>query len=452
MQRDVEKSLLSWKNRANRKPLVLMGARQVGKTWLMREFGKRNFARVHEFNFDEQKGLAGFFRDTKEPKDILPKLAALSGARIDVDADVVVFDEIQECPEALNALKYFRERCPRLAILAAGSLLGVRLGRKRRGAAEASGDVAADSVRSYPVGQVELLDVEPLDFSEFLRARDPALHGFYETVSGTEPLPEVFHRKLLDAYDAYLFTGGMPEVVADHLERGDPRSTRKLQRDLIALQEDDVVKYNGEIDAAKILVVLRALVPQLAKENEKFIYGALREGARARGYEEAVEWLVSARMVRRVHNLSALKFPLAAQAVRNAFKLYHLDVGLLRETAGVPQSALVTDADFDFKGPLVENYVLQQLAGHGEGPARYYSKRADREIDFVLQLGSEVAPVEVKAGRDRKGATFKSYVRDRRPAFAVRFSRMNLRRDGGFVNVPLYLAPRFERCLVPATP
>ncbi len=267
MQRDVGKSLLSWKNRANRKPLVLMGARQVGKTWLMREFGKRNFARVHEFNFDEQKGLAGFFRDTKEPKDILPKLAALSGARIDVDADVVVFDEIQECPEALNALKYFRERCPRLAILAAGSLLGVRLGRKRRGAAEASGDVAADSVRSYPVGQVELLDVEPLDFSEFLRARDPALHGFYETVSGTEPLPEVFHRKLLDAYDAYLFTGGMPEVVADHLERGDPRSTRKLQRDLIALQEDDVVKYNGEIDAAKILVVLRALVPQLAKER-----------------------------------------------------------------------------------------------------------------------------------------------------------------------------------------
>ena len=443
MKRDIESRLLDWKSRADRKPLVLMGARQVGKTWLMREFGKRNFARVHEFNFDEQQGLSEFFRGTKDPQDVLPKLAALSGARIDEDRDVVVFDEIQECPEALNALKYFRERRPGLAVMAAGSLLGVRLGKKNRGAAGAG----ADAARSYPVGQVELLDVEPLDFSEFLRARDPALHGFYETVSGVEPLPDLFHRKLLDAYDAYLFTGGMPEVVADFLSRGDPRSSRKLQRDLIALQEDDIVKYNGEIDAAKILVVLRSLVPQLAKENEKFIYGALRDGARARGYEEAVEWLVSARMIRRAHNLSALKFPLAAQEIRNAFKLYHLDVGLLREAAGVPQSALVTDADFDFKGPLVENYVLQQLAGHGEGPARYYSERADREIDFVLQLGSEVVPVEVKAGRDRKGATFKSYVRDRRPAYAVRFSRMNLRKDGGFVNIPLYLAPRFERCL-----
>ena len=449
MKRDIENSLLEWKNREDRKPLVLMGARQVGKTWLMRDFGKRNFARVHEFNFEERTALAEFFRASKDPKDLLPKLSALSGAKIDIGRDVVVFDEIQECPEALNALKYFREKCPALAVMAAGSLLGVRLGKKRR---NGEPDAGADPERSYPVGKVELLDVEPLDFSEFLRATDEPLHAWYETVSGTDPLPEVFHQKLLDAYDAYLFTGGMPEVVSDWMRRGDPRSTRKLQRDLLALYEDDVVKYNGKIDAAKILVVLRAVVPQLAKENEKFVYGALRDGARARGYEEAVEWLVSARMVRRVRNLARPEFPLAAQEIRNAFKLYHLDVGLLRETAGVPQSALVTDADFDFKGPLVENYVLQQLAGRGDGPARYYAERADREIDFFLQLGAETVPVEVKAGRDGKGATFKAFVRDRKPAFAVRFSRRNLRKDGGFVNIPLYLAPRFERCLVPATP
>ncbi|MBQ3287806.1 MAG: DUF4143 domain-containing protein [Kiritimatiellae bacterium] len=239
---------------------------------------------------------------------------------------------------------------------------------------------------SYPVGKVELLDIEPLAFSEFLCAYDSGLHSFYESISGTSPLPEIFHRKLLDAYDTYLFTGGMPEVVADYLTKRDPQSTRKLQRDLIALYEDDIVKYNGRLDAAKILVVLRAVVPQLAKENEKFVYGALREGARGRGYEDAIEWLLASRMVRRVHNVGAMKFPLAAQEVRSSFKLYHLDVGLLCEMAGIPQSALVTDADFDFKGPMVENYVLQQLSGHGDGRIGYYSERADREIDFVMQL------------------------------------------------------------------
>lgn len=444
MQRNVEKNMLDWKNRTDRKPLVLMGARQVGKTWLMRDFGKRHFTRMHEFNFEEQKDLEGFFQYTKDPKDILPKLSALSGTKIDTDKDVVVFDEIQECPEALNSLKYFREKCPSLAIMAAGSLLGVRLGKKRRADAD-----AGDADRSSPVGQVELLEIEPLDFSEFLRASDEALHAWYETVSGTDPLPEIFHRKLLDVLDTYLFTGGMPEAVADWLSRHDPRSCSKLQRDLTALYEDDIVKYNGKIDAAKILVVLRAVVPQLAKANEKFIYGVLRDGARARGYEDAVEWLVSARLVRRVRNLSAVGFPLAAYEMRNAFKLYHLDVGLLRETAGIPQSALVTDADFAFKGPLVENYVLQQLAGSAETPPRYYAERAERELDFVLQLGTEAIPVEVKAGRDKKGSSFKSFVRNRKPACAVRFSRLNLRQDGGFVNIPLYLAPKFARCLPP---
>lgn len=450
MRRDVEAKMLAWKNRKERKPLVLMGARQVGKTWLMHDFGTRHFAHVHEFNFDGQKDVAQFFRDTEEPREILPKLSALSGRKIDIARDVVVFDEVQECPEALNSLKYFREKCPGLALMAAGSLLGVRLGKKRGRNRDGEAGGGGTPV-SYPVGKVELLDVEPMDFGEFLKACNAPLHDYYESVSGMEPLPDIFHRKLLDAYDTYLFTGGMPEVVADYLANGDPESVRKMQRDLIALYEDDIVKYNGAVDAAKILVVLRAIVPQLAKDNEKFVYGVLRDGARARGYEDAIEWLVSARMVRRIHNLSALQFPLAAREVRNAFKLYHLDVGLLREMAGIPQASLVTDADFDFKGPLVENYVLQQLFGRTEGPARYYSERADREIDFVVQLGDQVVPIEVKAGRDKKGATFKSYVKEKKPPLAVRFSRRNLRKDGGFANVPLYLAPRLCQ-IAKATP
>ncbi len=441
MKRKVETSLKAWLGRDERKPLVLMGARQVGKTWLMKDFGKRHFARCHVFNFDKEKDLATLFRDTKTPNELLPKLSALSGFKIDIAKDLIVFDEIQDCPEALNSLKYFYEDCPRLAIMAAGSLLGVPLRKKK-------GDLSTETPpRSYPVGKVELLDVEPLDFSEFLQAFDESLHSYYETISGIDPLPDIFHRKLLDAYDTYLFTGGMPEVVDNFLKKGDNQTVRKLQRDLLALYEDDIVKYNGEVDAAKILVVLRAIVPQLAKDNEKFIYGALREGARGRNYEDAIEWLVSARMARRIHNVGAMRFPLAAQSERSAFKLYHLDVGLLREAAGIPQRALVLDSDFDFKGPLVENYVLQQLFGHGDGPAHYYSERSDREIDFVIQLGSEVIPIEVKAGEDKKGATFKSYVTQRHPLYAVRFSRHNLRKDGGFVNIPLYLAPKFEMCL-----
>ena len=444
MNRRIYAKMLEWKGKKNRKPLVLMGARQVGKTWLMHEFCRRNFKRVHEFNFDSRTDLVSIFNDSKDPKDILPKLSALSGFKIDIASDALIFDEIQDCPEALNSLKYFCENCPQLAILAAGSLLGVRIGSAKR----AMGNDDTLPRRSYPVGKVEILNVEPLDFAEFLQAYDEGLFAFYETISGCEPLPEVFHRKLLDAYRLYLFTGGMPEVVADYLDNGDPASTRKLHRDLIALFEDDIVKYGGEVDASKILVVLRSLVPQLAKDNEKFLYGALREGARARDYEDAIEWLVSARMSRRIHNVAALKFPLAAQAIRTAFKIYHLDVGMLREMAGIPPSALVLDSDFDFKGPFVENYVLQQLASRLEDATWYYAERASREIDFVIQHETAVVPVEVKAGQDREGATFKTYVKERAPQFAIRFSTRNLRKDGGFVNVPLYLAPAYEKFLL----
>ena len=444
MQREVEKQLLEWKDRADRKPLVLMGARQVGKTWLMRHFAKKNFAHVHEFNFDDKPVLATFFRDSKDPQDILPKLSIFSGRKIDVAHDVVIFDEIQNCSDALNSLKYFREKCPELAVMSAGSLLGVKLRQRRRADDAAAG---FDAPKSYPVGQVELVDVEPLSFSEFLHARKEMLWEYYETIAGTDPIPEAFHRQFWDEYLLYLTIGGMPEVVASYLEKGDPRRVQKLQRDLVAIYEDDIVKYNNEIDAAKILVVLRSIVPQLAKENSKFIYGALREGARGRGYEEAIEWLVSARMVRRVNNLSEIRYPLSAYSVRNAFKLYLNDIGLLKEMASVTNESLVLDRDFTFKGRFVENYVLQQLAHRSEGEVHYWAERADREIDFVLQHDGEAVPVEVKAGGDKKCASFKSFVNARSPKFAIRFSERNLRKDGKFVNIPLYLAERYQACL-----
>ena len=439
MKRDVEIEFSRWKERKDRKPLVLMGARQVGKTWLMENFGRRNFNKVHAFDFVAMPDLATVFKATKDPDEILPKLEIISGSKIDRQNDVLVLDEIQDCGDALNSLKYFYRKCPSLAVMAAGSLLGVNLKKKKGGVVEPP--------KTYPVGNVEIMDVEPVSFSEFLREKDSALWEYYMSVRGVDPLPEIFHRRLWDAYGVYLTVGGMPEVVASHLSEGDPARVRKLQQDLVTLYENDIVKYNGQIDAAKILAVLRSVVPQLAKENSKFIYGALREGARGRGYEEAIEWLVSARMVRRVRNLDAIEYPLSAHDMRSAFKLYLNDIGMLKVAAGITDGSLILDSDFAFKGRFVENYVLQQLAGRTTGPVHYWAERADREIDFVIQHEDNAVPVEVKAGGDRKSSSFKGFVSSRRPKFAIRFSERNLKKDGDFVNIPLYLAPRFDACL-----
>ena len=445
MKRRIEAEIFAWKRQAHRKPLVLMGARQVGKTWLMEDFARKNFKHAHVIDFREHPDYGSIFMGSKNPADLLPKLSAVLGQKIDVTSDVLVFDEIQDCNEALNSLKYFREKCPELAVMAAGSLLGVRIG-KRKGNAQGR-RLAEQQRKTFPVGKVDLLDVEPLDFAEYLEAKDPALYEYYLTLGGECPIDEVFHNKLTDALNEYLFVGGMPECVASYLEDRDPRKVEKIQRDILQLYEDDIVKYNGEIDAGKILLVLRSIVPQLAKANEKFLYDVVREGARARGYEEAIEWLVSARIVRRVNNLSRIKYPLAAYDIRGAFKLFFLDIGLLRSMAGVSFRSIVLNEDFAFKGPFVENFVVQQLFGRTVGPVRYWADRSDREIDFVIQREDEAIPIEVKGGEDKKAPSFKSFVKTHAPLNAIRFSRRNLRRDGGFVNIPLYLTPRYEKCL-----
>ena len=441
MKRYAFRSLLDWKEKKSRKPLVLMGARQVGKTWLMRDFGKRNFAHVHEFNFDGSADLASVFVNTKKPDELLRKLSIVGGVKINPAEDLVIFDEIQECADALNALKYFNEDCPQLAVMAAGSLLGVKLGQRKNA-------VGGKLPSSYPVGKVELLDVEPMTFGEYLCEKDAALYDFWSSVSGNEPVDDIFHHRLLDAYDEYMIVGGMPACVSEFLANGDVADLRKMQRDLLALYEDDIVKHNGPIDAAKVLVVLRSLVPQLAKDNGKFVYGVAKEGARAREYEGAIEWLVSARIVRRIYNVTKMSYPLSTQEIRNAFKLYHLDVGLMRELAEVQPKSIALNEDFAFKGRLAENYVLQQLQGRSDGATRYWSEREEKEIDFVIQHEGEIVPVEVKSGEDKRASTFKNYVNAKCPRWAVRFSRRNLRRDGGFVNIPLYLAERFAACLV----
>lgn len=430
MERAAFEELMNWKNSIDRKPLILKGARQVGKTWLMKEFGKRYYQNVVYFNFDEETELKSIFDSNKNPARIIELLSMISGEPVIPGKTLILLDEIQECPDALNSLKYFNEKANEYHIIAAGSLLGTLLAQPK----------------SYPVGQVNLLEIGPLTFDEFLMAIDPTLYRYYQSVTKEQPIEELFHNRLLDCYHNYLIIGGMPECVSSWLERRDPRKVLQTQRELIEIYEHDFSKHNGKVNSGRLLLVFRSIVSQLAKENEKFVYGALREGARAREFEEAIEWLVSAGMLNRVYNVSKAEHPLPAFDKLDAFKLYMFDTGLLKCMAGVDNDAILLKSDFQFKGPLTENYVLQQLINQFEVHPRYYSDRYG-EIDFLLQSGQTIIPVEVKGGKDKSAPTFKRYISDKAPQTAVRFSEMGYLKNGLITNIPLYLASAVDRLL-----
>lgn len=292
---------------------------------------------------------------------------------------MIIFDEIQECPEALNTLKYFKENANEYHVIAAGSLLGTLLAQPK----------------SYPVGMVNLLDIHPLNFEEFLDAVEPALYAYYDNIQKNQQIEEIFHNRLLEAYNNYLIIGGMPECVASWIKYKDPSKISRIQRELIEVYENDFSKHNGKVNSGRILMVFRSIVSQLAKPNEKFMYGAVREGGRARDFEEAIEWLVSAGMLNRVYNVSKMEHPLSAFDRLDQFKLFLFDTGLLKHMAGIDNSAILLKKEYQFKGPLTENYVLQQLKGQFEVEPRYFSDK-NGEIDFVIQYGTEIIPVETK--------------------------------------------------------
>ena len=420
MKRDAIQDMINWKSDEERKPLVLRGARQVGKTWLMREFGKTCYKSFVYFNFDEEVALKSIFEANKNPQRIIELLSMISGENILPEETLIIFDEIQECPEALNALKYFKEKAKEYHVMA--------------------------KPKSYPVGMVNLLDIYPLNFEEFLEAVDPALYTYYDSIQKEQQIEEVFHNRLLDAYNNYLIIGGMPECVASWMKHKDPARISQIQRELIEIYENDFSKHNGKINSGRILMVFRSIVAQLAKPNEKFMYGAVREGGRARDFEEAIEWLVSAGMLNRVYNVSKMEHPLSAFDKLNQFKLFVFDTGLLKHMAGVDNSAILLKADYQFKGQLTENYVLQQLRGQFEVEPHYYSDK-NREIDFVLQNGTEIIPVEAKGGEDKSAPSFKRYIAANHPEHALRFSKRSYRKDGEITNIPLYLVRKTKKLL-----
>ena len=430
MNRNAISDLISWKNNADRKPLVMRGARQVGKTWLMREFGQSCYSSFVYFNFDEEDELKSIFEANKNPQRIIELLSLIAGEKILPGETLIIFDEIQECPEALNSLKYFKEKANEYHVIAAGSLLGTLLAQPK----------------SYPVGMVNLLDLYPLTFDEFLEATDEALYAFYESIQKDQQIEEIFHNRLLEAYNNYLIIGGMPECVSSWVKEKDPAKIPQIQRELSEIYENDFSKHNGKVNSGRILMVFRSIVSQLAKSNEKFIYGAVRQGGRARDFEEAIEWLVSAGMLNRIYNVSKMEHPLSAFDKLDQFKLFLFDTGLFKHMAGINNSAILLKSDYQFKGPLTENYVLQQLRGQFAVEPRYYSDK-NGEIDFVLQYGTDIIPIEAKAGEEKSAPSLKRYISAHHPKHAIRFSKRGYRKDGAITNIPLYLARKTRELL-----
>lgn len=410
--------------------MVLRGARQVGKTWLMKEFGQNYYDNYVYFNFDEEDELKSIFETNKNPNRIIELLSMISDEKIEPEKTLIIFDEIQECPEALNTLKYFKEKANEYHVITAGSLLGTLLAKQK----------------SYPVGMVNLLDIYPLTFDEFLNAIDSGLYAYYESIQKEPVIEQIFHQRLLDAYNYYLIIGGMLECVSSWIKYKDPAMVSKIQKELIEVYENDFSKHNGKVNSGRILMVFRSIVSQLAKPNEKFMYGAVRKGARARDFEEAIEWLVSAGMLNRVYNVSKMEHPLSVFDKLNQFKLFVFDTGLLKQMSGVDNSAILLRTDYQFKGLLTENYVLQQLQGQFEVEPRYYSDK-NGEIDFVVQNKMEIIPIEVKGSEDRSANSFKTYVANNAPQHAYRFSKRGYRKDGGFTNLPLYLVRKTKDLL-----
>ena len=397
----------------------------------MEQFGKEYYEDYFYFNFDEEEEIASIFKSNKDPFRIIELLGLLKGKKIEPEKHLIIFDEVQECPEALNALKYFYEKANDYHIVSAGSLLGTLLAKPK----------------SYPVGKVNVMNLYPMTFEEFLCAMDESLYQYYEGITKGSIIEEIFHNKLMELYKYYLIIGGMPECVSNWIKYKDYSRVEKIQRELLELYENDFSKHNGKVNSGRILLVFRSIVSQLAKDNEKFVYGCVREGARAREFEEAIEWLVSAGMVIRIHNVSKAEHPLNAFEEVNHFKLFLFDVGLLKCMAGISNEAILLKTDYQFKGALAENYCLQQLRDVFDTLPKYYVQGQNSEIDFLLQNGMEIIPVEVKAGEATHAKSLKKYISDKNPKEALRYSGLGYKEQECIINIPLYLIGKTKELL-----
>lgn len=426
------KDLIKWKNSRRRKPLVLLGARQVGKTWLLEEFGRSFPDGFIKINFEKQPEYHQFFKTTKDVNRIIQNISIAEGRPVTKDT-LIIFDEIQECGEALNTLKYFYEDAPEYYVASAGSLLGLMLSK------------------GFPVGKVDFLHLGPMSFEEFLEANgDANLVQYMRSIDAVENVPDIFAGPLTEKLKMYFIIGGMPEVVKVWTEERDIGEVDRVQSEILEAYEYDFAKHANPTDVPKIRLIWRSLPSQLARENKKFLYSAVKTGARAREYEDALNWLVNANIVPKVFRITKPGIPLSAYEDMDAFKIFMVDVGLLRKHASLPASAFAEGNRLfeEFKGAFSENYVLESMKNI-PGAAVYYWSETPYEVDFIIQVENEIIPVEVKAGKNIKAASIKNYANEysSQTKLCVRFSLRNLSYDGNFLNVPLYLADELEKLI-----
>lgn len=428
MYRNIEEKLQAWKETPNRKPLILLGARQVGKTWIMRSFGKAHYKNVAYVNCDEEPLAKTMFETDYSIPRILLMVQAITGEQVLPGETLLIFDEIQEAPRALHSLKYFSENAPEYHVMAAGSLLGVALGHKE----------------SYPVGKVNMLRLYPMNFNEFLLALgENQLHALLQ--NDERELLSVMKSKYINLLRQYYFVGGMPEVVRTYAERRNLQEVRSLQRDIIESYRRDVSKHATKSEAVRINQVLDSIPSQLTKENKKFIYCVIREGARAAQYELAIQWLVDAGIVYKVPRVSTLKMPLKAYEDTGVFKLFLLDCGLLGQMVEAPAAQVIASnsAFTEYKGAFTEQYVHQQLVSSGINPYYWSSERSSAEIDFVVQAGERVIPIEVKAEENVRARSMSEYIKHN-PDLHLKGLRISMKGhvdQGWMENVPLYAVP-----------
>lgn len=432
MKRFITESLLNWKNSKYRKPLILKGARQVGKTYIIKEFAKNNYEGLAYFNFDHDENLQNLFVNSKDPKRILEQLAFIYGKAIIPGKTLIFFDEIQECQDALNSLKYFQEEANEYHIISAGSLLGIRL-----------------SNTSFPVGKVDFLNMYPMSFSEFLIADGcENLVQFMSSIEKVDNIPDIFFNMLTEKLKAYFIIGGMPEVVYSWVNDKDMEIVNKLQENILLSYESDFSKHTTESEANKISMIWNNIPSQLSKENKKFLYQTVKNGARAREYEGALNWLNDANLISKVYNVSKIAMPLKSYNDLSCFKIYMMDIGLLRRMSNL-DSKIIAEGNRlfeEFKGALTENFILNQLNIVYNTVPNYFT--FDRyEIDFIIQTKNNIFPIEVKSGKSTKNTSLSNFNDRFENDIGIRFSTNNLKKDRKILNIPIFMVEYLENFL-----
>ena len=432
--RIIIQELKQWRAKKDRKPLIMLGARQVGKTSVLQKFGEEYFEHCAYFSLDEEEGVCDIFRKTKNPLQIIEQLSYLTSEPILPQKTLLILDEIQDCPEAISAMKYFCEKTPEYVVACAGSLLGLAFGHQGF---------------SFPVGKVDHINMYPVTFSEFLEQRDERLYQYYMSIDSLEPLPDVFFDRLSQAFTAYRISGGMPAAAMKMIEK-DLSGVETTLRNILQDYSLDFVKHATPLLANRISHVWKSLPSQLAKENRKFVYQLVRPGARAREYEDALTWLKNAGLIYKVSLCSTPQVPLKSYEDLSIFKIYSLDVGLLRVLTDLsPEAYLVDNPIFkEYKGALAENYILQSLVANGVNCSHYWASGNKAEVEFIVQRGLEVIPVEVKSGTCVTGRSLIEYNKRYSPGLRIRYSMLNLKRDDSFINIPLFLADRTEKLIL----